>query len=290
MEKYEITPLFPDGKQKAFTMSYDDGNDCDVRLTQMMRRYGIRGTFNLNSGLMPDAPQENPPGKRWHRMSMAECLETFGDDMEIAIHGASHPWWNLLPAAAAMADILDDRMALEKATGKLVRGAAYPFGTWNEDVVSVLRQAGVQYCRTTKCTGGFRFPAKGQNGDFLLWDPTSRNRDPKMEELGEKFLTGDPREYLWVYYLWGHSYEFVADDSWERMEAFLQRMGGHDEVWYPTNIELIDYYHAYRALRSDASGGFLTNPTDLDVWVRHRSGQDVRTIRIPAGQSVSLPL
>ena len=46
--------LFPGGKQKAFTMSYDDGVTQDEQLITLMERYGIRGTFNLNPGLMGD--------------------------------------------------------------------------------------------------------------------------------------------------------------------------------------------------------------------------------------------
>ena len=42
--------IFPNGKSKAFTMSYDDGTIHDRRLVEIMNRYGIRGTFNLNAG------------------------------------------------------------------------------------------------------------------------------------------------------------------------------------------------------------------------------------------------
>ena len=46
--------IFPNGKSKAFTMSYDDGTIHDRRLVEIMNRYGIRGTFNLNAGSGPD--------------------------------------------------------------------------------------------------------------------------------------------------------------------------------------------------------------------------------------------
>ena len=45
-----IYPTFPDGKRKAFTVSYDDGWPQDRRLIGLMNKYGIKGTFNLNSG------------------------------------------------------------------------------------------------------------------------------------------------------------------------------------------------------------------------------------------------
>ena len=42
----------PQGRKKAFTISYDDGVRQDQRLLDLMKKYGIRGTFNLNSGLL----------------------------------------------------------------------------------------------------------------------------------------------------------------------------------------------------------------------------------------------
>ena len=44
--------LWPEGRRKAFTVSYDDGVTQDIRLIELLNRYGIKGTFNLNSGLL----------------------------------------------------------------------------------------------------------------------------------------------------------------------------------------------------------------------------------------------
>ena len=40
---------FPGFLSKAFTLSYDDGPVWDRNLIEMMTKYGVRGTFNLNS-------------------------------------------------------------------------------------------------------------------------------------------------------------------------------------------------------------------------------------------------
>ena len=39
-----------DGKMKAVTFSYDDGVLQDVRLADLLRKYDLKGTFNINSG------------------------------------------------------------------------------------------------------------------------------------------------------------------------------------------------------------------------------------------------
>ena len=45
-----LYPIFPGGKRRAFTVSYDDAWPKDRPLIELMNRYGIKGTFNLNSG------------------------------------------------------------------------------------------------------------------------------------------------------------------------------------------------------------------------------------------------
>ena len=43
--------LFPKGKRKAFTLSYDDGIQQDRKLVTLLDTYHIKATFNLNPGL-----------------------------------------------------------------------------------------------------------------------------------------------------------------------------------------------------------------------------------------------
>ena len=39
-----------DGKTKVLTLSYDDGVVQDIRLSEILNRYGLKCTFNINSG------------------------------------------------------------------------------------------------------------------------------------------------------------------------------------------------------------------------------------------------
>ena len=40
------------GKKKAITFSYDDGVTQDERLISLFNKYGLKCTFNLNSGFL----------------------------------------------------------------------------------------------------------------------------------------------------------------------------------------------------------------------------------------------
>lgn len=79
--------LFPGRKPFALTLSYDDGNIHDRRLVEIMNRYGIRGTFHLNSGFFG----------RPHILTKDEVVTLFAGH-EVSAHGATHPWLETIPA------------------------------------------------------------------------------------------------------------------------------------------------------------------------------------------------
>ena len=43
---------YPNGLDKALTFSYDDGRVFDRKLVEIFNRYGVKGTFHLNSGTL----------------------------------------------------------------------------------------------------------------------------------------------------------------------------------------------------------------------------------------------
>ena len=95
---------FPGGKSRAFTISYDDGVASDLRLMELMKQYGIRGTFNLNARIMSDE-YIDPIEKPTHRLSLAQIAEHY-KDFEVATHGATHPFYRDLPTTAAVYDLV----------------------------------------------------------------------------------------------------------------------------------------------------------------------------------------
>ena len=59
----KVTLMFPGFRTKAFTMSFDDGIDTDIRMASIMKKYGVKGTFNLNSGLFSPEGTVKPEGR-----------------------------------------------------------------------------------------------------------------------------------------------------------------------------------------------------------------------------------
>ncbi len=253
---------FPGGRRKALTFSYDDGTEQDIRLVEIMKKHGLKGTFNLNSGQYAPEGTVYPEDRIYRRMTKSQATELFKDSgMEVAVHGLTHPFLEQLPSNLGLRDILKDRENLEAQFDTIVRGMAYPYGTYNDQVIDYLRYAGILYSRTIRNTHQFAMPT-----NWLLWDPTCHHRDPELMELAKKFVEEqvdrDPR----LFYVWGHSYEFDGQKNWHVMEDFAEFMGGREDIWYATNIEICEYTEAYKRLVFSMDEHRIYNPTAYTLW------------------------
>ena len=256
---------FPGGLAKALTLSYDDAVIEDERLIDIMLRHGLKGTFNINSGAYNQEGYERPVGEWRHcRLSKSEVAKLYQKEgIEPAIHSYTHPHLEALPVAQASYEILRDRAELEELFGVMVRGGAYPFGTYNDETVQALKDAGIVYCRTTKSTEKFDIPT-----DWLRLPATCHHKNTNLPALTEKFISAKPeaKDDPMLFYLWGHSYEFERDNNWEIIERFAEEIGGCDDVWYATNIEVCDYVTAWNQLVFSLNMDKVYNPTALTLW------------------------
>lgn len=272
---------FPGGKVKAVTLSYDDNVEEDARLVQIMKRYGLKGTFNVNSGQFSPEGSVGDVGKHGHRrmtVSDSQALHRHSG-MEIAGHGVTHPFLEQLPTCLCVEEVLQDRKNLEAVFGGFVRGFAYPFGTYNEAVISVLKSCGIAYARTVESTMKFDLPT-----DWLRFHPTCHHGHPDLMALAEKFLKEKRKWRPMLFCLWGHSYEFEDNNNWHIIEEFGARMGNREDIWYATNIEIYDYVTAYRQLMFSADGQRVYNPTNTELFIQTRRD----TFSVKPGETVMI--
>lgn len=268
---------FPEGRLLALTLSYDDGVEQDEQLISILDAYGIRATFNLNSGLFSPEGTVFPKGQIHRRLSESRVKALYDPTVhEVAVHCLTHPSLPELPAPRMVHEIMEDRVRLETLFGVLVRGGAYPYGTFNDTAVEALKLCGIAYCRTVLSSHDFHLPS-----DWLRLEPTCHHDDPLLDELCTRFL--DSRR-PGLFYLWGHAYEFEAHDNWERIETFCRRMGRHENIWYCTNIEAHDYIEAYRNLLLSADGKKVFNPGCLPVWLEDQN----QLLCVHPGETVTL--
>lgn len=269
---------FPNFRKKAVTLSYDDGVKFDKRLMEIMDKYGLKGTFNLNGGLFVE--EENA-----RKMPRAQTLALFQNcKHEIAVHGYKHPSLAELDRDMIVYDIIKDREALEELFGRVIKGMAYPNGSVDDKTVEALRMCGIEYARTVVSTEKFDIPT-----DWLRLPATCHHNNPRLMELAKAFVEAGPARNFWydtpmLFYLWGHSYEFNDRDNWNVIEEFAEYIGGREEIWYATNGEIYDYVKAFDRLRFSVAGTFVQNPSALDVYLCYKG----KNILVPAGQTVDL--
>jgi peptidoglycan/xylan/chitin deacetylase (PgdA/CDA1 family) len=268
---------FPDGKSKALTFSYDDGVKSDIRLLQIFAKYGLKGTFNLNSKLFDC--------ENWHgRMDEEQTYKTFATcGQEIALHGARHIFLNKVPLAEAAKEIVDNRAYLEDKFKRVVNGMAYAYNGYNDEIVDLLGKLGVKYARTTQSTHTFAIPEK-----WLTLNPTCHHGDKMLGELTDKFLNDAPENQFknrepWLFYVWGHSYEYDDNDNWEIIENLGERVHGRDDIWFATNMQIYNYVRAYNNLEFSCDGERVFNPSFTPVWIEIRG----KVYKISSGEEVT---
>lgn len=256
--------VYPQGKAKALTLSYDDGQIYDRRLVEIFNQNGLKGTFHLNSGKLGF-------DNEWdHHVTKEEIVKLYAGH-EVACHGEHHRTLHNVSEPQAILEILEDRRALEQITGGLVMGMSYAYGHYNQRIKELIRSVGIKYSRTVNSTGGFFPPA-----DFLEWNPTCHH-GYRLIELAKQFLQIPDYVDMPLMYVWGHSFEFDRADNWELIEEFARLVGGKEDIWYATNMEICDYITATRSQEYSADGMTMHNPTIYSVWVKTAQGvQEVK--------------
>ncbi len=274
--QHETFLRFPEGKAKAFTLSYDDGVEADKKLIGILDNYDVKCTFNLNSGMFPDKGLHD-------RMSEEDSYALFSRcGQEIALHGHRHLYLTKVSSVQVVQEIVANREYLESKYNRLVCGMAYAYGATDDGICNILRGLGVHYARTTVSTGNFSLPQ-----DFLRWDPTCHHTDRSLSEIARRFVDTSPLDERkaresYLFYVWGHSYEFDDNENWHVMTDLLDTVAHRDDVWYATNGEICDYVNAFGMLQWGITDQLVFNPTHTDIWVE----RDKKLYRLPSGRTV----
>lgn len=221
--------------RKAVTFSYDDGVSQDRHLVDIFNAYGMKATFNLNTGIQSEESYFVIEGVPIHRMNQEDGLVELYRGHEIAVHGLTHASPTELKQQELEREFLTDAKNIERIYGKYPVGMAYAYGNYNDAVLSYLQEIGIRYGRTVECSYSFAMPE-----DPMRLQATCHHNDERLFELAEQFLAAEPIEDApMLFYVWGHSYEFAVHNNWERMEKLCRILSGHEDIFYGTNAECL---------------------------------------------------
>ena len=202
---------------------WDDGPTDDIRLIEILRAHGAKGTFNLNMAIYKE---ERSFGGRFrevkdvYKLSRGELLDVYQGFL-VGNHTISHPHLTQVPAAEAAKNIQEGRDALEQHFGYPVTGFAYPYGDFDEDVMKLVAEVGQIYARTCVNVANCYPPANP-----MAFHPNCHFLAPDFWERFEASkAANDP-----VFYFWGHSFEIMDEAGWAEFDAQIARLTADPET------------------------------------------------------------
>lgn len=228
------------GKMKAVTFSYDDGITQDMYLIELLNKYGLKCTFNLNSELLGKNGMLERGGKRIsHYKIQPQDVRKVYEGHEVAVHTLTHPNLTTLDDAEIIRQVEEDRKNLEELVGYDVVGMAYPCGGINNDdrVARIIKEnTAIRYCRTITNTDSFEL-----QDNLYRFNPNVYHvlEWERLMDMGRKFIELKP-DTPQILYVWGHSYELDYEPDYRsKMEEFFKLISDRDDIFYGTNKEVL---------------------------------------------------
>ena len=247
------------GARTVFTMSWDDGHPLDLRLAELLAKFGFQATFYV--------PARFPPGGSCQtdgfQVLSGATLRELAGRFEVGSHTLDHARLDTLSLGEAKRQIGEGKEWLEGELGRSVRGFCYPGGYYTTAISHLVRDAGFSYARTTDdlyCGASFdrfvipvsfQFYGRGRK-DFLRNFVKNPNRGLRYAMFSAAMLRKGFLNRLkagldyvcrkgGMFHLWGHSWELGHFDGWPMLESFLRyaadRVPRESRV---TNSELVE--------------------------------------------------
>lgn len=216
------------------TTSWDDGHTLDVRLAELLKKYGIKATFYIAPKDYESTPEE--------RLTDAQ-IKTLSESFEIGAHTMTHAHLTKISDHDAKKEIEDSKHYLESITGQPVTAFCYPRGEYKKKHVEMVHAAGFLYARTV------------QRNSIALNDAPLEARTTVNTYNHYSDLSNITRNFQWdalakarfdevqknggVFHLWGHSWEIEEHNDWEKLESVLAYISHKPNVQYVTNSEFL---------------------------------------------------
>jgi peptidoglycan/xylan/chitin deacetylase (PgdA/CDA1 family) len=237
------------------TTSWDDGDALDLRLAELLSKYGIKGTFYISR-------------EESRKLLSEDELRTIAAmGHEIGAHTLSHPDLTKIPFEQKCEEMAGSKKWLEGVLGAEVLMFCYPFGRFDAESKRAVREAGFKGARTTVAGSVavpadpfemnttlqvYPFPFRKKDARSFSWRYLLQpwyQRGGEFRSLGVSLLA--MRSWKSVaqaalanvpeggtFHVWGHSWEIEKYGMWGEFEEFLQFLAVRSDCRFVTNGEL----------------------------------------------------
>ena len=196
---------------KIVSLSFDDGTIYDLRFIELLNKYSLKATLNLNSGLKDFVwYYDDKPIKRLD----LELVKDFYIGHEVASHSLTHPYFSSLDKEETIRQVREDINNLEKIFGYKIEGFAFPFHDQTEENISVVKDnIELSYIRYS------HLDYDGKHKDRYHIHLNALYDDELIYEKLEEFKRSESENSLFV--IAGHAYEFEMKNDWDKIEKLL---------------------------------------------------------------------
>ena len=205
---------------KIVSLSFNDGTIYDLRFIELLNKYNIRATLNLNSDLdnfvwyFGETPIE--------RLKLNEVVEKY-DGHEVCSHSLTHPYFSSLSKEEIIRQVKEDCENLSKIFNRDINAFAFPFHDQTEEHIQILKEnLNLNYIRYSY------FEESYLPKDRYHIPLNALYNDNDLYEKLEKFKNNDLDNSLFV--IAGHSYEFEVRNEWERIEELLKYLSSNKDI------------------------------------------------------------
>ena len=236
------------------TTSWDDGYPLDIRLAELLDRYGVEGTFYV-------------PIRSQLPVMDSVAIRELARRFDIGGHTVNHQRLTQLNPEEARREIFESKQRLEGITGRRCAVFCPPGGQYSLGHLRHIHQAGYAGLRTVElmsvaypstCEGLVMLPAtlqlyphqastylknackRGRWNNLQTFFRHVRLRDlvQTSEALLESLLSAGG-----VFHLWGHSWELEHSRLWEALEMILKHLQVHrDRCRFVSNQALCEQF------------------------------------------------
>jgi len=238
--------------EAIITTSWDDGHPLDLKLAGLLKRSNIPATFYI--------PIDNMERECMNPQQIKEIAQSF----DVGGHTYHHVNLTKVSLEEAEKEIMEGKKRLEEIIGREVLSFCYPYGSFNDKIIDIVKEAGFIGARTVKLlTRSTKDPFKIgttiyardlwfashikhslDSQDFVLFRFMLRNKlffkdwdQIATETLNFVIKNGG------VWHLWGHSWEIDDNNDWGRLEEVLRQISGlSGETMRMNNSQLIKIY------------------------------------------------
>ena len=243
----DICPLF-NNAQWAFSGRWDDDNVRHPEMKELMRKYGCKATFYLNT-----YPGDGPFVISKYFMTTAPLLAK--DGFSIGAHTLHHPNLSMVDKNQLFREIAADRVYLEYAVGKPVNSFAFPGSDFGQsktagvriDIAEALIRAGFLHT----VTGDFTREEIGSRSILVesvnLIDPGDENPDSARFDSFVKWYTGTDMLKTACPNMTVGIHVWHKPGGLEKLGQCLERYAHNRDWWYCNQNEYAAYRYQYKA-------------------------------------------